>query len=506
MDANVAALNNKVSVYIKPTDKEDTGRFGEMEMTLDARGNLFAKHSVSLAAPIKFTLKISGNVGVKKSEIEEFIKKEYSYDSLPFDFVINVAEVSAKIQSRFNVNVQAFVDVISTAASGTYLEFLPQRDSILFYNESDRIIGFDSKGMIWGQSVQDEVDWWEPIAGDTFGSGIIYKHTEDETSEMRVFIFNGSNSFVVDAPFIDAEFFVRSIQNNGYTFVFYNDGDRRWVEVFANSQITVNNLTSSPIPLYRVYYEEGEIADNAVLSYSNGVIYIARKEGSVLFIDYCTIINAGSELYTFFTLQIPYNMNIYSLHLAGEDMYVFGSQSHGSRAEVIYIRGFRSQDYTYQILPMYMTGGMANWIPVDVVSSGDRLFWVAVHETGQQYFIGISQTPAVSTQQATFVNAKTLTSAGTQDGIPAIHAGDEFCYFRDMEDSWNFITEKVQANTSNITEYRLAQTGSVDYQSGLIVYSIPNVAKFEYIANELPVLEANSYLMLNEETPVVWQE
>lgn len=172
--------DNKILVYIKPTDPEDIGGFDEVTAALDLYGNIFTKHEAWLAFPMNFSVVIYAVGDYNQYEITSYLVNRLAYNKLAYSEIVSASVLAAELQSLLRVNSH----ILFRVSHGIDVQNLmsPLQGTIQLFDDSTEpptMVGFDSHGIIYklvSSSSSGDILYG---FGSSYGSSFLSNHFFD---------------------------------------------------------------------------------------------------------------------------------------------------------------------------------------------------------------------------------------------------------------------------------------------------------------------------------------
>lgn len=179
LDSNVVLSNvgeNLILIYIKPTDPNDIGGFGEIEAVLDLHGNIFSQHRTILGLPILFSVLVYADYN---NQVQQFLVDKFSYKNLAYKEVIAAAATASEVQSLYQLSNYILFQV--TQAASMYHLMNPIQGTIRLLDGNNDVVGFDSHGIIYKLIEDSNLDFLYGF-GSSYGSSFLSNHFWDNGS------------------------------------------------------------------------------------------------------------------------------------------------------------------------------------------------------------------------------------------------------------------------------------------------------------------------------------
>lgn len=180
LDSNVVLFDEQdytlstIAVYIKPTDPNDQGGFGEVEEALDLHGNIFSIHHVQLANPLLFSVLVYANYN---NQVQQFLVDRFAYNNLAYKEIISAAATAGEIQSLYQLSNYILFRVYQDQSLLSLMS--PIQGTIRLLDANNQVVGFDSHGIIYRLIESSNSDHLYGF-GSSYGSSFLSNHFWDE--------------------------------------------------------------------------------------------------------------------------------------------------------------------------------------------------------------------------------------------------------------------------------------------------------------------------------------
>lgn len=543
LDASVTAEGERnITVYIKPKDPNDTGTFDEIRAVLDYNGLLFVNNNVRLGTPIEFTLVIKGiDDTVTQNNVAGALLSYLSYESLPYNYELDVAQISAYIQSNFRRNSLVRVLVNQTLADD--MIFYPEVGTVRLYDKDGNLAAWDNNGILQGKGTKLSLD--RNYFGLTAGGNLMTQYYKFETgvSTRDYILLNAQSGCARDITSLIYEVFhlkddvnssVYVISNNGYVILYESVSTDIAVfdeKVFWNYPEIKGS--SQMIPLLKTNNSDpnGEVSKLNVdfniaryyptIVYDNKVIYyVTGKSGDSLCLHYATSDNGLQMLHDYFVKVLGAGFDLGGVIRNGDDLLIFGIDGH-----VLVVYDFMNPGLHTELLTISNTISVSEETTGTVFLNRKRMI---VNHYGSYFIIRsndhiyIAEGCVYDSAGFTFTSFKDITNGLNPTKYVAyniIGGTDEYAILAGVENKgtdYELVAQFFSFNQGVWLEptvypgsfYEVENVGDVDYLDGVISYtgSLPVsdlILKYESTSSK--ALSSKNYLKLNINNPVVWK-
>lgn len=516
-DCVVSAYNNVVSIYVKPTDPEDKGEYGDIEAMLDLKGCLLTSHEVSKGTAVEFQLSIESSASTAiKGQIESFISETYGYSSLNFSDVVNTSEVAASILSKFGVvcNV-AFACNSVSIASGEKLQFIPTAGTLSILNAENKVIGYDLNGQLFSEAVVD-VGYLESVSDDDqwLGNYLISRKVGVskilgfDRGYIKQYPVSALTSLFSDVKGTD----IQAKTHNGHVYVWINYATSAGLFVFDIEQINPQGLISNIIPITGLTQRTVCVLDSPaehnvrVPIYYEGNLYVLVNRSSEVQLQNYT----GNSASSYYTMNVPITSTteVIGVVQSENNLYVLLGGA-GSENSCIVISHFDSSACSWAIREISNTDVTGTLVSFHCKANGECALMYKLSESS--YEVGVCSELIVNDGKVRVMNYSKVTSVSKSMENPRIYYGNSSLWVTDLTSSLEIVYSETevypQTSESGYTVYELgvnSTVGTVNYKDGTVVYdSSMQGTSFSYKSTVVK-LDTKSYLKLNDTQQVLW--
>lgn len=145
-------ITNRVTVYIKPTSVDDDV-FTDIQDNLNLYGEIVTDYRVTLGAPFLFKIILATSETISseiKSAVVAFLEAQNSYIALPYNKVLNTAEMAASLVDLTTASIVVDLQVTEILSSELKLSFGPKTGTLELVS-GENIVGWDAAGLLYSK-------------------------------------------------------------------------------------------------------------------------------------------------------------------------------------------------------------------------------------------------------------------------------------------------------------------------------------------------------------------
>lgn len=166
VDCIVTAMNNKVTVYVKPA-KGWTYGYEDVNAELDSYGILGYSYKIREANEVTVSLVINGEFSTdEKLQVQSLLQDKYKYETTSYNWVPSLLEIKSLLVEalkRYDFDITYVVSDSSTSG----VKYKPVENTVKVKLASGVYGGYDEGGIIYKPDEVDQVAW--ATSGSIFG-------------------------------------------------------------------------------------------------------------------------------------------------------------------------------------------------------------------------------------------------------------------------------------------------------------------------------------------------
>lgn len=492
-DVNLVAVNNNVTAYIKPTDINDSGLFGEIESKLDLYGSFLVKHSLLLGTPIKVSFTITGDFTTQEKEsIQNYVRERYSWSNLGFKDIPELSEVVNYVWSKFNKTSKVYYRILNESVTGRQLKFIPIQNSIRLISAGEEV-GYDYMGSIlkYAKTLDSRIPIIpENTLGQSLGNFIINSSPLD--SAVVKFkdgvIYNTDFAYLKQYLHVSDYSTLSAFSNSGLTYAIQGN---HTVTVFDTSQLYEQAFAGVVTPKANsVTLSELQRGYSIPIYHHN--VWVLLKFSSSLQLDYYD--TSGNKYYSFNTGIVNKDETIKGYIVQGSDLIVFLSTqyvriSNFTESRINYIANKLFADDKILVDLYFYDKGYG----VAAINDNSTMKLYSFSDFSNS-FVGLLEVSSlngytekvlVSTNEAVYQ----VFESGKDSLLISRKTGEQ--YPQTVNDSY----PTYEINSNQVV-------GSVSYVDG--AYLTDSESSLVSYNSVTPVLDENNYLVLDEDNLIIW--